>query len=332
MIAQADGRAAVCTLVPGGHAEPRRGRRPRSPAPGPRGVLRVTPWRSIVLTDLDPAQAARAIAGLAGAGLLIHPHTPWAGVTTCTGRPGCAQALADVRADAARFPEAVRPAGRGCADEHADDAPLPLHWAGCERRCGHPAGRYVEVLATPGGYEVLRDGTAVGPADDGRVGAPAVRGGPTTSEATAYELRLRRDGAEIYRRSFATIRAEADLARPAGRRRPGRRPDDPRVRDGRPRRRPRVQPRGRGAARNALDDGAPVLCDAAMVAAGVTRKRLPAANEVLVPARRPAGPRARRGARHHALGRGARAVGRPAGRGGRRDRQRPDGAVPAARD
>jgi precorrin-8X/cobalt-precorrin-8 methylmutase len=35
------------------------------------------------------------------------------------------------------------------------------------------------------------------------------------------------------------------------------------------------------AARAALQGGAPILCDAAMVAAGVTRKRLPADNDVV---------------------------------------------------
>jgi precorrin-8X/cobalt-precorrin-8 methylmutase len=35
------------------------------------------------------------------------------------------------------------------------------------------------------------------------------------------------------------------------------------------------------AARAALDAGAPVLCDAEMVASGVTRRRLPAANDVV---------------------------------------------------
>ena len=54
-----------------------------------------------------------------------------------------------------------------------------------------------------------------------------------------------RDGAEIYRRSFATIRAEADLVGPAAGRRPGRGPDDPRLRAGRPRRRHRLHPRRR---------------------------------------------------------------------------------------
>ncbi|GEL26963.1 precorrin-8X methylmutase [Pseudonocardia sulfidoxydans NBRC 16205] len=90
-----------------------------------------------------------------------------------------------------------------------------------------------------------------------------------------------RDGAEIYRQSFATIRAEADLS---------------------------GLPVGLGpvvvrmihacgqvdlvtdiaasagvvtAARSALRAGAPILCDAHMVAAGVTAARLPAGNDVV---------------------------------------------------
>ncbi|TDD34683.1 precorrin-8X methylmutase [Actinomadura sp. KC06] len=90
-----------------------------------------------------------------------------------------------------------------------------------------------------------------------------------------------RDGAEIYRRSFATIRAEADLAGL---------PDDV----------ARVAVRMMHAcgmtdlvddlawspgvvakARAALLGEAPVLCDAGMVASGITRARLPAGNEVV---------------------------------------------------
>jgi precorrin-8X/cobalt-precorrin-8 methylmutase len=90
-----------------------------------------------------------------------------------------------------------------------------------------------------------------------------------------------RDGGEIYRRSFATIRAEADLSRfPA---------DVAQVvvrmihscgmTD-----LPRDVAYSAGVvqrARAALRDGAPILCDAQMVAAGITRSRLPAANEVV---------------------------------------------------
>lgn len=90
-----------------------------------------------------------------------------------------------------------------------------------------------------------------------------------------------KDGAEIYRRSFAMIRAEAELER-----------FDERLE--------RVvvrmihacgmvdlaadvaaSPRFVQCALSALRDGAPILCDTQMVASGVTRSRLPAHNAVI---------------------------------------------------
>ncbi|MFP3556019.1 precorrin-8X methylmutase [Paraburkholderia sp. SIMBA_049] len=90
-----------------------------------------------------------------------------------------------------------------------------------------------------------------------------------------------RDGQEIYRQSFATIRAEADLSRiPADLEKLAVRVihacgmvdivGDLRFSDG----------AGR-AGRQALANGAPILCDARMVAEGITRARLPAHNEVI---------------------------------------------------
>jgi precorrin-8X/cobalt-precorrin-8 methylmutase len=90
-----------------------------------------------------------------------------------------------------------------------------------------------------------------------------------------------RDGQEIYRQSFATIRAEADLSRiPADLEKLAVRVihacgmvdviDD------------LQSSAGAGAAgRAALAQGAPILCDAGMVAQGITRARLPAHNEVI---------------------------------------------------
>ena len=97
-----------------------------------------------------------------------------------------------------------------------------------------------------------------------------------------------RDGAEIYRRSFATIRAEAELDRfPADVAQVVVRmihacgmtdlPRDIAYSTGLVQR-----------ARAALRDGAPILCDAHMVAAGITRSRLPADNEVVCTLRDPA--------------------------------------------
>ena len=93
----------------------------------------------------------------------------------------------------------------------------------------------------------------------------------------AYET----DGAAIYLQSFAMIRAEADLARFT--------PEEeivavrmihaagmvdlaPHI---------RFTPGMATQARAALEDGAPILCDARMVSEGITRARLPKDNEVI---------------------------------------------------
>lgn len=89
------------------------------------------------------------------------------------------------------------------------------------------------------------------------------------------------DGAAIYERSFAIIRAEADLARFSGvaERVVVRMIHACGMTD-----LPRDVEMSAGfadVARAALRSGAPILCDAKMVANGVTRTRLPADNEVL---------------------------------------------------
>ena len=90
-----------------------------------------------------------------------------------------------------------------------------------------------------------------------------------------------RDGAEIYRRSFAIIRAEADLARFT--------PEEEKVAVRIIHASGMVEvasdiafgPGAVAAAKAALEDGAPVICDSRMVANGITRARLPASNEVI---------------------------------------------------
>ena len=90
-----------------------------------------------------------------------------------------------------------------------------------------------------------------------------------------------RDGAEIYRRSFAIIRAESDLARFNA----AEEPVAVRIIHacGMPEiARDIVMSKGFAErARQALKDGAPIFCDSKMVANGVTRARLPAGNDVL---------------------------------------------------
>ena len=89
------------------------------------------------------------------------------------------------------------------------------------------------------------------------------------------------DGAEIYRQSFATIRNEARLG--------GLDPEtekvvvrmihaaaDPTIADD-----IAFTPAVVTAARRALGDGAPILCDSSMTATGIIRSRLPRDNETI---------------------------------------------------
>jgi precorrin-8X/cobalt-precorrin-8 methylmutase len=97
------------------------------------------------------------------------------------------------------------------------------------------------------------------------------------SERAAYL----RDGAAIYERSFAIIRAEADLSRFSA--------DEAEIAVrmihacGTVEVAPNIVFGANfvAAARGALAAGAPILCDAEMVAHGVTRARLPANNDVI---------------------------------------------------
>ncbi|GAA3123171.1 precorrin-3B synthase [Planomonospora alba] len=135
------GRTAVQALIPLGRLTPGQARALAAAAESAAEV-RLTPWRTAVLPDVAPARAADLAAGLAARGLVTDPGSPWTGVSACTGSPGCAKSLADVRADATRWVLA------------RDAAPdTPVHWAGCARRCGLPRGRVVSMTATGDGYE-----------------------------------------------------------------------------------------------------------------------------------------------------------------------------------
>jgi len=89
------------------------------------------------------------------------------------------------------------------------------------------------------------------------------------------------DGAAIYRQSFATIRSEAEL----GRFTPDEEPVVVRMIHAAGmvglEAHIRFTPGMAARARAALQEGAPILCDARMVSEGITRARLPARNEVI---------------------------------------------------
>jgi precorrin-3B synthase len=101
----------------------------------------ITPWRSVLVCDLDEGAADAALRVLAPLGLVFDQNSPWLDVSACTGRPGCEHAAADVRADAARMLTSEPPGER-------------RHYVGCERACGSPRAGQV-LIATGQGYRPL---------------------------------------------------------------------------------------------------------------------------------------------------------------------------------
>lgn len=137
LLEQRDGRVALEVVVPLGRLTADQARVLADTTES----VRLTPWRTVVLLDLTSDQATRLSEVLQAAGLVTDPASPWVGVTACTGSPGCAKSIADVQSDAARW-VATREPGR-----------MPVHWAGCERRCGLPRGQVRQLIATEDGYQ-----------------------------------------------------------------------------------------------------------------------------------------------------------------------------------
>jgi precorrin-3B synthase len=101
----------------------------------------ITPWRSVLVCDLDEGVAEAALRVLAPLGLVFDENSPWLDVSACTGSPGCAHSAADVRADAAH--------------SVGTDSAVHRHFVGCERACGSPLAGQV-LVATGDGYRLLR--------------------------------------------------------------------------------------------------------------------------------------------------------------------------------
>lgn len=117
------------------------------------GSLRLTPWQSLMLTNIDPAGLDQAMDELAALGLLCSPTQPLVRMVACTGSRGCAKGQADTKADAAQLAALI---GSG--------APGSVHLSGCPRSCALAHVAPATLLArSPGRYDLyLRDAHLAG--------------------------------------------------------------------------------------------------------------------------------------------------------------------------
>ena len=242
-------------------------------APGP---LVITPWRGLVL----PGGAA-GLSALTASGLVATADSPWASISACVGAPYCGQASGSTRALAVELVQ------RG-------DVERRTHVSGCERRCGAPADDHRDVLVAP---------RTVRSVDRRR---PCV----ISARATDAAVRVRAVAGDHL---SAVVRDHPRRGRP---RRParadayGRRADDPRQRRYQPCRPDRPPRRSWSAPPGTPStSGAPIFTDAKMIAAGITRRRLPKDNEIRCLLDDPRVPGAGTCLADHSLGRRRVAVG-----------------------
>ncbi|POR53184.1 precorrin-8X methylmutase [Bosea psychrotolerans] len=269
------GRCDAATLEALGHAARAQGTR----------ALRLSPWRGLACLGLSEASAQAWLGEADGLGLITRDEDPRLSVQACAGKPACLRAETEAMSDGARLAEAAAPLlARG----------VSLHVSGCAKSCAHPGASDLTLVGRGGHYDVVLNGTTrdqpvatldlcgilrrLQPGQDLFARLSAAASG-YESLSTRYDYI--QDGAAIYKRSFAIIRAEADLSRFSG---SAARvvvrmihacgmtdlPDDVEMSED-----------FTNAAEAALRAGAPILCDAKMVANGVTRARLPARNEVV---------------------------------------------------
>ena len=140
-ISQQDGRVTLGAAVPLGVLPARVAECLASIGAAVDAPLVITPWRSVLVCDLDEAVADAALRVLAPLGLIFDENSPWLNVSACTGKPGCEHSAADVRADAALSLDA--------------DSAVHRHFVGCERACGSPPTGQV-LVAGGQGYRLLR--------------------------------------------------------------------------------------------------------------------------------------------------------------------------------
>ena len=137
-ITQDDGKITIGAAVPLGVLSARQARFVAAiDAP-----VVVTPWRSLLVSDLAEGVADTSLRVLPPLGLVFDETSRWLEVSACVGSPGCERSRADVRAEAARVVESGSTAGNR------------VHFVGCERACGSPPAGEV-LVATADGYRAI---------------------------------------------------------------------------------------------------------------------------------------------------------------------------------
>ena len=107
--------------------------------------IALAPGRTIWLGGVAPSSAPALLVEAEAAGFVTRSDDPRLRLQACAGRPSCAHGNADVRAGARRLSHLAPPGG--------------LHVSGCAKGCAHPRASDITLVGTPGGLDLVRNGS-----------------------------------------------------------------------------------------------------------------------------------------------------------------------------
>lgn len=110
--------------------------------------LRLTAWRALLIPGLELDTATALAAQVASVGFILDPCDRRLSLAACAGKPACASAHADVRSIALLLASRLK------------DFAGTLHVSGCPKGCAHHARAPITLVATPDGFDLVRDGWA----------------------------------------------------------------------------------------------------------------------------------------------------------------------------
>jgi precorrin-3B synthase len=111
------------------------------------GEIRMTPWQSVMLPNIDESALADAVERLEDLGFITRPDRTLAATVTCAGSQGCKSGHTDTKTDALAL----------AAEIDGWGSPVfGIHLTGCSKSCAAPRpAPYTLLGLTPGRYDVF---------------------------------------------------------------------------------------------------------------------------------------------------------------------------------
>jgi len=112
------------------------------------GFLRTTPWRALVIAEVEPDAANKLARKGEKAGFITSIEDPRRTIVACPGKPACLSATVKTREDAAKLARSGIAGGR------------MVHVSGCAKGCSHPRAAPVTIAGRDGRYDLILNGRA----------------------------------------------------------------------------------------------------------------------------------------------------------------------------